>query len=173
VATLFEALPQLESILLVTDVYGAVFPPDHPLSRKREPMSWTDLQAHKMIGLHPNNGIRALIDRQPNLPAALKRPAYEVSAMPSLLPLLQQGIGYAALPAMAAAPLLAAGMQFKRLGQPALNRQLYVFKKKGRSLSPAANALMRAISDALQKVNEDRNIRVRASWTSLASFAAA
>lgn len=170
VATLFENVPQLDCMKLLTDRYGVVFPPDHPLGRRREPIGWGELEAHTMIGLHPSNGIRALIDREANIPAALKRPAYEVNAMPSLLPLLEQGIGYAALPAMAAAPLVTAGMHFKRLAQPALHRQLFVFKKKGRSLTPSAHALLQAISEAMQRMRADRNIHVVATQAALQAF---
>lgn len=170
VSTLFEDVPQLESMKLLTDCFGAVFPPRHPLARKREPLRWNDLQSHTMIGLHHSNGIRALIDRHAAIPSSLKRPSYEVNAMPSLLPLLEQGIGYAALPALAAAPLMAAGMSFKRLSAPVLHRQLYVFKKKGRSLTPSARALLQMVSDAMQRVQANRNIHLDATHASLELF---
>ncbi len=172
VTTLCDNAQQLDSIRLLTDRYGVVFPAGHPLLG-REPLGWADLESHTMIGLHPNNGIRGLIDRQVNIPASLKRPTYEVNALPSLLPLLKQGIGYAALPAMAAAPLVSAGMQFMRLAQPVLHRELYVFKKKGRSLTPSAQALLQAVSDAMQRLQADRNIHVSATQASLAAFARA
>lgn len=170
VVTLTEKVPQLESIKLLTDRYGVVFPRHHPLDKKREPITWAELQEHTVIGLHPNNGIRSLIDRQADIPGSLKRPAYEINAMPSLLPLLEQKIGCAALPSMAAAPLVAAGMQFKRLTQPDLYRQLHVFKKKNRSLTPSALALLQATAESLQRLRANRDIHVHATETTLQVF---
>ena len=123
-------------------------------------MPWSGLARHTMVALHPSNGIRALIDIHPNIAARYKKPGYEVGSMSSLLPLLQRGLGYATLPAMAAQPLVAAGLRFKPLTHPVLRRKLYVVKKRGRTLSPSATALLEAMTQAVQRMEDHPQVDV-------------
>jgi LysR family carnitine catabolism transcriptional activator len=170
VATLFDAMPMLESEKLLTDTYGVVFDSDHALRDESEPVPWARLLGHTMIGLHHSNGIRALIDRHPDIPSPLKKPPYEVGAMPSMYPLLRQHFGYAALPALAATPLILFGMHFKPLTAPVLHRDLYIFKKKGRSMTPAARTLIEAIWESLVRMTPDTNIHVHGTSEALDKF---
>lgn len=160
VTTLFEKAPSLDAALLLTDDYGAVFSRNHALVGEKAPLAWSQLATHTMVGLHRANGIRALIDMHPKIASQYKKPAYEVGSMSSLQPLLVQGFGYAALPALAAKPLIADGLRFKPLIQPTLRRQLFVVKKKGRTLSPAATALVESMTDSLARIERDENIKV-------------
>ena len=139
----------LDAALLLTDAYGAVYSRGHALEVEPSPLPWSRLGRHTLVGLHRSNGIRMLIDQHPGNASHYKSPAYEVGSMSSLQPLLAQGFGYAALPALAAGPLMADGLCFKPLIQPVLRRQLYVVKKKGRTLSPAATALVEAMNESL------------------------
>jgi len=132
----------------------------HVLKAEAEPLSWKKLGNHTLVGLHRSNGIRALIDLHPKIPSRFKKPAYEVGSMSSLQPLLAQGFGYAALPALAAKPLVADGLCFKSLVQPTLRRHLYIVKKKGRSLSPSGVALVEAMTASLGRIEPDPNIEV-------------
>jgi LysR family carnitine catabolism transcriptional activator len=160
VTTLFQEVPTLDTALLLSDVYGAVYGGRHALHDVASPLPWSRLARHIMVGLHRSNGIRALIDLQPKIASRYKNPAYEVGSMSSLQPLLAQGFGYAALPALAAKPLLADGLRFKPLNQPILRRRLYVVKKKGRTLSPSAIALLEAMTGSLARIERDANIEV-------------
>lgn len=125
VTTLFEKIPELDSSLVLTDTYGAVHHPDHPLGAQASPLPWSGLAPHVMVSLPKSSGVRALIDLHPRIPERFKRPGYEVGSMSSLSPLLVRGFGYAALPSLAAQPLVADGLVFKPLTQPVLARKLY------------------------------------------------
>jgi LysR family carnitine catabolism transcriptional activator len=160
VTTLFQDVPALNVALLLTDVYGAVYAKSHVLKAEAEPLSWRKFGNHTLVGLHRSNGIRALIDLHPKIPSRFKNPAYEVGSMSSLHSLLAQGFGYAALPALAAKPLVADGLCFKSLVQPTLRRRLYIVKKKGRSLSPSGVALVDAMTASLGRIEPDPNIEV-------------
>lgn len=160
VTTLFQKAPALDTALLLTDDYGAVYAGNHALDGEKAPLAWSRLAQHTMVGLHRANGIRALIDMHPKIAAECRNPAYEVGSMSSLQPLLVQGFGYAALPALAAKPLVAEGLRFKPLMLPKLRRQLYIVKKKGRTLSPAATALVEAMAASLARIERDANIEV-------------
>jgi len=170
VTTLFRAEPLLDTAMILTDVYGAVFEPGHALAREPEPMPWRRLAGHTMVALHPSNGIRALIDLHPRIADKYKKPGYEVGSMPSLLPLLDRGMGYALLPALAAQPLVSAGLSFKPLMQPVLRRKLYVVKKRGRTLSPAAAALLEAMTHAVQVMTPHPQVDVAFGMKQMAEF---
>lgn len=170
VTTLFQGVPALDAALLLTDAYGAVYSRGHALEVEPSPLPWSRLGRHTLVGLHRSNGIRMLIDQHPGIASHYKNPAYEVGSMSSLQPLLAQGFGYAALPALAAGPLMADGLCFKPLIQPVLRRQLYVVKKKGRTLSPAATALVEAMNESLAGIERDINIDLLFTATQIGKF---
>lgn len=150
VTTLFEPMPMLDTALVLSDAYGVVYKKGQGLETEAAPLPWSRLAPYTMVGLQPSNGIRALVDLHPRIAARYKKPGYEVGSMSSLLPLLDRGLGYAALPALAAQPLVAAGLSFTPLVQPVLRRKLFIVKKRGRVLSPSATALLEAMLRALQ-----------------------
>ncbi|OWT80255.1 MULTISPECIES: LysR family transcriptional regulator [unclassified Achromobacter] len=160
VTTLFQPVPSLDTALILRDAYGAVFREGHDLMATAEPIPWSRLSAHTMVALHPSNGIRALVDLHPKIPARHKHPDYEVGSMSSLFPLLARGLGFAALPALAAQPLVAGGLRFKPLAKPVLRRSLYVVKKRGRGLSPSATALLEAMTEAVQRIERHPQMEV-------------
>lgn len=160
VTTLFQPVSSLDTAVILSDAYGAVYNNDSPLANEASPLPWSRLASHTMVALHPSNGIRALVDIHPRIPTRYKKPAYEVGSMSSLFPLLDRGLGYAALPALAAQPLVSAGLQFTPLVQPVLRRKLYVVKKRGRMLSPAALALLEAMTRAVQQMEKHPQVTV-------------
>lgn len=158
VTTLFEKVRTLDSALLLTDRYGAVHRSPHALDAVSEPLHWSHLGPHTMIAVNRSNGIRVLVDRHSGIPSACKKPAYEVGSVSTLQGLLEQGFGYAVLPALAARPMLASGLQFRPLSRPRLQRRLYVVKKKGRTLTPAATAMLEAMTASLAQIEQDAHV---------------
>lgn len=172
VTTLFEPVTGLDTALILSDSYGAVYSPEYELRNAPNPLPWSKLAPYTMVGLHRSNGIRALIDIQQRIPQRYKKPAYEVGSMPSLYPLLARCLGYAALPALAAQPLVASGLLYTPLVQPVLRRQLYAVKRRGRALSPAALALLGCMTNALLGMQPNAHLKIvfgeaamRVFWT--------
>lgn len=155
VTTLFEPAPELDSALLLTDAYGAVYGVEHPLALEGASLTWNTLSRHTMIRLSKANGIRMLLDKEPRIAGLFKGTAYEVSSVAPLHILLKSGFGYSALPALAAKSLVVEGLRFSVLAHPAIRRKLYVVKKKGRSVSPAACAFFKAMLDSLERMAPD------------------
>lgn len=172
VTTLFRPEPLLDTAKILTDLYGAVFEPRHPLALEHGSIPWSRLAGHTMVGLHPSNGIRALIDLHPRIARRFKEPGYEVGSMSSLFPLLNRGMGYAALPALAAQPLVSAGLCFKPLIQPVLKRNLYVVKKKGRTLSPSAAALLESMTHAVERMKPHAQVEIAFGVEQMNAFCA-
>lgn len=160
VTTLFQDVEGLDATLVLTDAYGAVFSTNHPLNESTGPIKWSALNPHTVVKLDRSNGIQALIDMNPKLMRKSQEPVYEVGSMSSLFPLLVRDLGYATLPAMAAQPLINAGLNFRPLQQPVLRRNLYFVKKHGRDLSPAAQALRQSMNDALRQLEHNEHIRL-------------
>src|SRR5690606_3308374 len=129
VTTLFEPVPELDSALLLSDAYGAVYGMGHPLGWEAGALTWGSLARHTMIRLSQDNGIRMLLDKEPRIAGLFKSTAYEVSSVASLLTLLKSGFGFTALPALAAKSLVVEGLRFRVLAHPAIRRKLYVVKK--------------------------------------------
>lgn len=171
VTTLFQPVPSVDTALILTDAYGAVYQRDYALAQESSPMHWSKLAPYTMVALHPSNGIRALVDIHPRIAARYKKPAYEVGSMSSLFPLLDRGLGYATLPALAAQPLVSAGLIFTPLTQPVLRRKLYIIKKHGRALSPSAFALLEAMTRAVQEMDAHPQVAVLFTEAQMRQFA--
>lgn len=170
VTTLFQPVSSLDTALILSDTYGAVYNNDYPLTQEPSPISWNRLAPYTMVALHPSNGIRALIDMHPRIASCYKKPAYEVGSMSSLFPLLDRGLGYATLPALAAQPLVTAGLRFTPLTHPVLRRKLYIVKKRGRVLSPSALALLESMTCAVQKIDAHPQVAVMFNEEQMLSF---
>ncbi|HYG43975.1 MAG TPA: LysR family transcriptional regulator [Bordetella sp.] len=171
VTTLFEPIPDLDTALLLTDAYGAVCSATHPLNGEATPLTWNKLSRHTMIRMSKANGIRTLLDREAKLARLFKSStAYEVSGVASLQALLSQSFGYSALPVLAAKSLVMDGLRFHLLTRPGLRRELYVVKKKGRSLSPASVALFRAMIDALENMAPDAAVEIAFTRDEIRAF---
>jgi len=170
VTTLFEPINELDSALLLTDAYGAVYGAGHPLNEETSSLSWHRLSQHNMVRLSKANGIRILLDSEPKIAGLFKDTVYEVSGVAALQALLKRGFGFSALPALAAKSLVVEGLHFRLLTRPALRRKLYVVKKKGRSLSPAAVALFKAMINALENMTPDGAIDITFTRSEVQDF---
>ena len=171
VTTLFQPVALLDSALILTDEYGAVYQDGCGLPTDARSLPWSGLASFTMVALHPSNGIRALVDLHPRIAARYKKPGYEVGSMSSLLPLLERGLGYAALPALAAQPLVSAGLRFTPLKSPILKRKLFVVKKRGRTLSPSATALLEAMTQAVSRMEPHPQVDVVFGEQEMRAFA--
>ena len=160
VTTLHEADPSLAAIRLVSDRFGLICHRDHPLAAHEAPIALQDLAGHAFVGLDRLNGVQAILEADRRLPECARRPAYEVSAMPLLAPLIEKGLGVALVPAMAARAIARRGLVFRPLAT-SLQRHMYFIAQRGRSLAPAAQALVELMLDELHRMPTDAAVTVR------------
>lgn len=170
VSTLFEPVAELDTALLLSDTYGVIYGENHPLRAVHGPTSWSKLSRHQALQLNRGNGIRAQLDWETRATSTPKRTTYEVGRVTTLQALLEQGFGYSVLPALAARSLMGNGLCFHLLSRPRIRRELYVMKKKGRRLSPAATALLQAMVDALETLEPDTAMEVAFTREAMTSF---
>ena len=113
---------------------------DHALAKKKR-VSWTELAQYDTISVSKASGNRLLLDQAlagvPGRPQAI----YEAQHVTTMLGLVEAGLGVAAVPSMAMPgadhPLLVS----VPLVEPVVTRKVGLIRRKGRSLSPAAQQL--------------------------------
>lgn len=113
---------------------------DHPLAKLRR-VTWAQLAQHDFISVSRTSGNRVLLDQAlagvPDRPHAI----YEAQHVTTMIGLVEAGLGVAAVPSMAMPgpdhPLLVS----LPLGEPVITRKVGLIRRRGRSLSPAAQQL--------------------------------
>ena len=131
----------LEFKPLVEERFVAACRRDHPLAALRR-VSWAQLCEHDYISVGRTSGNRVLLDQA--LASVRNRPQaiYEAQHVTTTLGLVEAGLGVAAVPSMAMPgpehPLLVS----VPLVEPVVSRKVGLLRRRGRSLSPAAQQLV-------------------------------
>lgn len=131
---------ELEFKPLLEERFVAACRRDHPLAALKR-VRWAQLAEHDFISVNRASGNRLLLDQAlagvPGRPQAI----YETQHVTTTLGLVEAGLGVAAVPAMAMPgadhPLLVS----VPLVEPAVSRKIGLIRRRGRSLSPAAQQL--------------------------------
>jgi len=109
---------------------------DHPLAQAGDPLHWAQLQGVPMI----RNGTSQLLAGT-EAEGLLTHSRLFISNMISLIAMLEEGVGISTLPYLAF-PQENDKLVFVLLVEPKVERHIGMLTRKGRSLSPAAGALM-------------------------------
>jgi DNA-binding transcriptional LysR family regulator len=131
---------ELEFKPLVEESFVAACRRDHPLAKQRR-VTWAQLAEHDFISVGRASGNRVLLDQAlagvPNRPQAI----YEAQHVTTMIGLVEAGLGVAAVPSMAMPgadhPLLVS----LPLVDPLVTRKVGLIRRRGRSLSTAAQQL--------------------------------
>tara|TARA_R110002167_G_scaffold204404_2_gene408495 strand:- start:24370 stop:25308 length:939 start_codon:yes stop_codon:yes gene_type:complete len=140
--------PELSYLPVLRDRYGVVLAPEHVLAQRREPVAWQSIKHEKLLMLSADTGIRAQLSHSPTrhgIELPLDTPTIEVSNPAGLAALIEAGLGLSILPALAASTRSFEQLCFQPLEHPAIYRDLYIIRRRGRSLSPAADAMLRLV----------------------------
>ncbi|GGO87135.1 LysR family transcriptional regulator [Marinobacterium nitratireducens] len=147
--------PDLSYTPILRDRFGVVLAPDHPLARENGTLDWQALAGEELLMLSTDTGIRAQLSRYParqDIGLQLDRPTLEVSNPAGLAALVEAGMGLSVLPALAAGTRSFASLHFRPLANPALHRDLYIIRRRGRSLSPAADSLLAMVRETFSSM---------------------
>ena len=129
---------------------------DHPVAKLKQ-VSWAQLAGHDYIQVNRSSGNRLLLDQA--LAGVANRPQaiYETQHVTTLLGLVEAGLGVAAVPAMAMPgadhPLLVS----VPLVEPVVTRRMGLIRRRGRSLSPAAQQLFDLFTSMAEPAGKRRN----------------
>lgn len=131
---------------LLKEPYVLACAADHPLARRRS-VRWEELAAHPLARVSHASRNRLFIDQALTDLPPLPRPVCEVRHVSTLIGLVQNGLGVAVVPQLTLPrdSQLVVGV---RLEQPAITRTIGMIRRTGRSLSPAATAFARLLTQA-------------------------
>jgi DNA-binding transcriptional LysR family regulator len=131
---------------LVEERFVAACRRDHPLATLRR-VSWAQLSDHDYISVGRASGNRVLLDQALAGVAGRPQAIYETQHVTTMLGLVEAGLGVAAVPSMAMPasdhPLLVS----VPLVDPVVTRKVGLIRRRGRSLSPAAQQLYDLFSE--------------------------
>ena len=137
---------ELEFKPLVEERFVAACRRDHPLAKLRR-MSWAQLSDYDYISVGRMSGNRVLLDQALAGVAGRPHAIYETQHVTTMLGLVEAGLGVAAVPSMAMPasdhPLLVS----VPLVDPVVTRKVGLIRRRGRSLSPAAQQLYDLFSE--------------------------
>lgn len=133
----------MESEELLHDRFVVVCRQNHALAR-RDRVAWSELAGLPLILPGSGNGNRPLIDDQ--LPAGIElHPKFEVQRSTTAVGLAAAGAGIAVVPELALLPGAYPMLSAVPLVKPAASRAFVLVRRRGASLSPAAQALVQIL----------------------------
>ncbi|MCW8883791.1 MAG: LysR family transcriptional regulator [Motiliproteus sp.] len=149
--------PDLDYQPLLQDRYGVVFPAEHILAA-RDQICWQQLKDIEQLSLSSDTGIRAQLSamNDANVP---QQSLIEVSNPAVLAALVEQGLGVSVLPALAAATDSFRQLLFRPIEDPPCFREIHILTRRGRALSPAAEAMRQLVIEGIGKLLLPAHVR--------------
>ena len=145
------AYADLDYLPLASDGFVLLIPQDHALARSRQPLSWGDVAQLPHISMPLPSSVRQYADAAFLEHRIRFAPAFELEHLASIKALVSAGLGVAALPELAANVGPDDGVVRRPLRAPALRRPIGLVTLRGRSLSPAAQAMVALLRDAMPR----------------------
>jgi DNA-binding transcriptional LysR family regulator len=150
--------PTLEFEPLLTEAFVAACHRDHPLARHRM-VTWAELGRYDFMTVDKASGNRLVMD----LALATKRDrpqaCFEARHVSTLVAFVEAGLGVAAVPRLSMPRKGHPALVSVPIVEPEVTRTVGLIKRRGRSLSPAAEHLydmLRAVAGKVAKSSRDR-----------------
>jgi DNA-binding transcriptional LysR family regulator len=121
--------------------FVVVFPPSHPLAKLKK-IGWTEATRYPFIALRGQFVERLTFDLHANFRDLTLNPSNEVSFMTTALSMVSANLGITACLPYAGSLVSLYRLQMRLLHDPVVTRKFLVYKKIGRSLSPAAESFI-------------------------------
>lgn len=137
--------PELEETPLSEDSLVAVLPPGHAFAAMAS-LTLPALAAAPLVLTDPESSLRALVEQAFAAAGLSVRPAYEATYMSTAVALVRAGLGIAVLPATAVELRVAPLLETRPIDTPLLRRRIVLLRRRGASLSPAAEALAEVLA---------------------------
>ena len=150
--------PTIQFEPLLTEPFVAACHRDHPLARQRS-VTWAELRGYDFMTVDKASGNRLVMD----LALASKRdrpqPCFETRHVSSLVAFVESGMGVAAVPRLSMPrkghPLLVS----VPILEPEVTRTVGLIRRRGRSLSPAAQQLYELLHAAASRQIVPKRVR--------------
>ncbi|WP_411828432.1 LysR substrate-binding domain-containing protein [Melaminivora jejuensis] len=124
-------------------------PPGHPLARRRR-LLWSDLSGQPMITLQ-GQFTELLVSDVGEAARDLNKEAFtQVTFMTTALALVRAGLGLTLCMPYARTLVEQYGLVMRPVGEPVVERSFWIFTRRARSLSPAAQGFLEFLQQRLQ-----------------------
>lgn len=129
---------------ILTDRFGLVCRSDDSLAGKG-PLPWSVFAHRPFIAMAPGSSVRAMTDAAYLKAGLAVAPLYECAFLGTTGNLVAAGLGITALPRLTLPLVGAAGLVWRPLVRPTLDRSIGIVTRVGRALAPAAEGFLQAL----------------------------
>jgi DNA-binding transcriptional LysR family regulator len=140
--------PEIEVLHRTQDRMQLVYPPKHPLGRKRT-ITLEDLAEFPLILMASETSVRAILDAAFVAAGRLPITACEPIYMMTAVAMVKAGLGVTVLPTSAKEALAEPSLKSRPIDDPALVRPIAVVKKRNRTIPPAAELFVEEILSSI------------------------
>jgi DNA-binding transcriptional LysR family regulator len=150
---------QVDFTPLTTDHMAVVFRRDHPVADLRRPRL-EDVVDYPLILMDSSSSVRRIIEETLFAMNRLPQPLYEAAYMSTAIGMVRAGLGITILPSSTLEVQSATDLAWRQLANRSLARKIGVLRRRGRSLSPAAEsfiAFLLQTTKPLKPVHERSN----------------
>jgi DNA-binding transcriptional LysR family regulator len=114
---------------LLSDPFGLVCRPDHPLAGRTQ-AAWSDFQGQPLVAIAGASSVRSLTDAAFLRDGGGVKPSFECNHLATAGAMIAQGLGIAALPRLVLPLLGPEPLVWRPLGEPGLSRSLGILSRK-------------------------------------------
>lgn len=136
-----------------TDEIGVVLSRSHPLARHRQ-LFWSDLDDERMVLMSPETGLPRLLERVRSPCARTERAVCLASHWNTAYALVTRGVGISLLPTIAWPEPDHDELVAIPLRGPMVTREIGLVRKRGRTLSTAAQTLFGMLREEMLSMRE-------------------
>lgn len=146
--------PDVEFLPLMKEPFVLACPVGHPLAGARS-VEWQELARHPYALVSQASRNRVLIDQALGGLGPLPRPVCEVRHVSTLIGMVEVGLAVAVVPQLSL-PRQATTVVGVELVRPRITRTIGLIQRRGRSLSPAAQAFAQMLTEASQATGQGK-----------------
>jgi len=150
--------PELEFKPIMKEPFVVACQKEHVLAKQKK-VTWAELSAHEYMSVTKDSGNRFLLDLALSDNPTRPRWFCEAQHVSTLVSLVEAGLGVAAVPRLAMPPDGHAVLVSVPLVEPVITRTVGLIRRRGRSLSPAAQELYDRLLEVAPKANKKLNLR--------------
>jgi DNA-binding transcriptional LysR family regulator len=136
------AYADLDYFPLASDLFVLLIPQGHALAQQKGNLTWSEVASLPHISMPLPSSVRQYADAAFLEHRIRFEPAYELEHLATIKSLVAAGLGVAALPELAANVGTDEGIVRRALTEPNIRRPIGLVTRRGRSLSPAASAMV-------------------------------
>ena len=140
IAQFGEGHPELDFEPLFEDRFVLVCHKDHPLARKSK-LTWKEIEPHNFIRMRTGSGTTNLLNRTLGEKLKYLSGDIEIGHFNALLALVGKNLGVSAIPTLVQLKRTDLDLVVRPVTDPDISRTLGIVTNRGRSLSPAGEAL--------------------------------